>query len=144
MLLPMQFFKILAQRWNWLIKNGCDVLEIWLHIRITLIPKPVDDTGARRPSGIASAFWRISGSCMLNNVEPWVGSWIHADVYGAVKGVDANELHERVNEKLQDALEHRLRLCGGKIDLSKFFDRVNVELAMRLLMRFGLDPAVAK
>ena len=140
-LLPWQWFDRLALFWNQLVKQKGKLPSQFLDIRTVLIPKPDDDSGAKRPIGIAVAVWRCCCTAMVRNVTPWAMEWMHPSIYCAT-GVTADDLHDRFAAALQHAVDSGAPLCGGKIDLSKCFDRVFHLLATRTLRLLGLPEEV--
>ena len=70
-LLPEQWFDLLAHMWNVMIRDGCDLPAAFLHVKCVLIPKPDDPSGGLRPIGIASAVWRACNAVMVKRVSDW-------------------------------------------------------------------------
>ena len=115
--------------------------ETWVNVRTRLIPKPI---GGSRPISITAVCWRLTVGCFLEQYVRWVIEWVHSSLVGAILGFDFNDnviLH-RFEQDLDDAVDD-LTLAGASVDLSKFFDHVDLEVCLRALEYLGLCKKLA-
>ena len=123
---------------NHIIACGAPIPDTWRDVKTVLLPKP-DSPTEWRPISIASIFRRVSASALLNNISDWADTWLPDEIYGGVKGRDPDDL----NQILIDAVENAPFIIGGKIDLSKCFDRVPPTLCLKILVALGMPQALA-
>ena len=121
LLLPNQFFTCLAALWQ-----ACllvqQVPQDWLHIRCVLVPKP---EGGLRPISVACLAWRIGMTSILQQLQPWLDSWLPPFLLGGLKHRDAREAHELLHHDIFQALQTHRKFFGAKLNIRKCFDSVS-------------------
>ena len=133
--LPMGFFQELADLCNAIIGRGLELPDAWVQVRTVLLPKPGED-GAR-PISIAAAAWRLMGTALLGNMTGWIWSWAAKEICGGIPGREADDIHEEFQMDMERILDDH-DMIGGKIDLSKAFDRVSPRMCIRVLEELGM------
>ncbi|CAE8687780.1 unnamed protein product, partial [Polarella glacialis] len=128
-----EFFERLAEVWN-LVLDGAELPEPWLEVRCVLIPKA---EGGVRPISVAALAWRIGMASVLRMVQPWVEQWAPEELVGGLSKRSADELHERLQSAIADALARRATLAGAKLDVKKCFDSVKPDQACYIWRRLG-------
>lgn len=135
-LLPLGFFYAQNELWNTIVERGLSLPDAWTQINIVFIPKD-DDEGSMRPISIAALAWRTCMASVAHNARPWMELWAHPDLYGGIPGRTPEDLHERRLQAIQESEEANEAISGGKVDLSKCFDRVCITQAIAILRRLG-------
>jgi hypothetical protein len=79
----------------------------------------------------------------LAQIGYWVSSWAPEELYGGLKGRSAEELHERMQQAIDEALAGNTPLAGCKLDLRKCFDTVSAQQAIHVLRMLGLPEGLA-
>ena len=100
--LPEHFFEVLAGFWNKLVEMRAPLPNSWRHQRASLIPKP--GSADYRPLSVAVLAWRACSSATVKNLSPWVERWAHKCLYGGIPRRVADELHERLQSDLLQAV----------------------------------------
>ena len=121
LLLPNQFFTCLAALWQACLSVQ-QVPQDWLHIRCVLVPKP---EGGLRPISVACFAWRIGMTSILQQLQPWLDSWLPPFLLGGLKHRDAREAHELLHHDIFQALQTHRKFFGAKLDIRKCFDSVS-------------------
>jgi endonuclease/exonuclease/phosphatase family metal-dependent hydrolase len=96
LLLPNAFFDHLALLWTRCLQLG-RVPTPWLHIRCVLIPK---EDGSLWPISVTSIAWRVGMSAILQNLQPWIESWLPSYLLGGLKNRGIRETHEQLHAEI--------------------------------------------
>ena len=136
--LPLQFWEEFEKLIHAILKKGASLPQAWNMVRVTLIPKP---DGGTRPIGVASALWRLIGGVICNNLIPWTFKWLHPSMFGGIPNRGIDDIHHIISCIIAKATEEE-GIMGFKTDLSKCFDRIDVDAALCVLERMGLPKEV--
>eukprot|EP00438_Fugacium_kawagutii_P032007 Skav201741 [mRNA] locus=scaffold2498:357059:359761:+ [translate_table: standard] len=110
-----------------------------LHIRCVLVPKP---EGGLRPISVACLAWRIGMSSILQQLQPWLDSWLPPFLLGGLKHRDAREAHELLHHDIFQALQTHRKFFGAKLDIRKCFDSVSPLQAIHVWDHLQAPPEV--
>ena len=124
--LPQIWWDAVAELWTSVMKNG-DIPARWVEARVALIPKP---DGGTRPLGITSLMWRIGAKVYVSKLRPWVMSWANHQTLGGLAGRGVMDAHHRICHATKSYHDNAVYVSQ---DLSKFFDKVNIEQAALVL-----------
>jgi hypothetical protein len=140
MLLPEAFFDEFAYYVSCMITQGLPVPRAWQQVRVCLIPK--EGTSDLRPISVASVCWRVASGVILDSLDDWLQSWAPPALVGGIRGRSAADLHASFDLDIHRIVEG-VPFAGGKVDLSKAFDRGSPQLGMDVMTVLGLDHGVA-
>ena len=136
-LLPDSFFESLSQLWD-LILRTCRLPQAWLKIRCVLIPKQEGE--GFRPISVAAIGWRVGLTAIMNQLHPWLESWLPESVVGGLRNKGTADAHASLHDDVIQALNNRTPLRGAKLDVSKCFDSVLPAQAIMIFEHQGAPP----
>ena len=136
-LLPDSFFESLSLLWD-LILRACRLPEAWLKIRCVLIPKQEGE--GFRPISVAAIGWRVGLTAIMNQLHPWLESWLPESVVGGLRNKGTADAHASLHDDVVQALNSRTPLYGAKLDVSKCFDSVIPAQAIMIFEHQGAPP----
>lgn len=124
--------------------------ECWQEIRTTILngsynPQPVlrveipKDDGSSRPLGIPTVLDRVVQQAIMQVLEPWFDKEFSESSHGFRPERSAHDAIRSVKSYVQQG-----RRVAVDADLSKFFDRVDHDILMRLVSRKVEDARVLK
>jgi hypothetical protein len=62
---------------------------------------------------------------ILQQLQPWLDSWLPPFLLGGLKHRDAREAHELLHHDIFQALQTHRKFFGAKLDIRKCFDSVS-------------------
>ena len=134
----IQFFTCLASLWQACLLAQ-QVPQDWLHIRCVLVPKP---KGGLRPISVPCLAWRIGTTSILQQLQPWLDSWLPPFLLRGLKHRDAREAHELLHHDISQALQSHRKFFGAKLDIRKCFDSVSPLQAIHVWDHVQAPPEV--
>ena len=137
--LPFWWWERLADMLD-LIEQGATWPEPLLTGYLSFIDKGAGAAALdQRPLTILSLVYRLWASIRLEEINPWVRTWMHLKC-AAVEGKGPEDVWGSIASKLEAAKERKCPLAGIAVDLKKCFDLVPRHLAIRVLTEMGADP----
>ena len=97
--LPMEFWNGVASLWGLVFRTG-RIPSRWLESRVCLIPKP---SGDLRPLTVTSVLWRLGTRSLVQQLRPWLLTWLDHHTLGGVFGSGVLDAHLMLHADSEDA-----------------------------------------
>ena len=130
--LPDSWFDSLARLWQVVWESG-RVPSSWKRARVALLQK---SDGGWRPLSITPVVWRLGSQHVVRSLRAWCDAWASPHILGGLARRSVEQAHVRISEAMTSC-DARLFVAQ---DLSKCFDCVSVDLAVRALRHWGAPP----
>lgn len=127
--LPYRWFCKLSDLINAVIDRRLKLPEAWTNVNVVLIPRPIS---------IAAAIWRAAGTALVAQTARWIAYILPTEIAGGTPGRDADDILSEFDAALQAAIDGQGQLFGASIDLSKCFDREELEIALIAMQSLGM------
>ena len=79
---------------------------------------------------------------ILQQLQPWLDSWLPPFLLGGLKHRDAREAHELLHRDIFQALQTHRKFFGVKLDIRKCFDSVSPLQAIHVWDHLQAPPEV--
>ena len=113
------------------------------HGKISLLSKGEGaEPDKLRPITVMSVFYRLWAGTRLRDLLPWQESWADDCLHGYRPGRSAETVWWKLALKVERALLEEGHLAGISLDYSKCFDRVPMNIVLKLAQHMGMAPGI--
>ena len=139
--LPCVCFEPWAQLWNKIENEEWSLPDIFKIARLTMLPKPGAKTMQpidRRLINLLNIHYLLWSKVRFQHLVPWQSSVIPSNVCGGVKGRKTSDIAHHVAIRNEISLISKQPVIGVKLDRSKCFDRILVNIINDIALRLGI------
>ena len=139
--LPVKCFHPWAKIWNQIENGVWEIPQIFQVARLTMLPKPGAKTHQpidRRLINLMNIHYLLWSKVRFQHLSKWQTEVFPVTVCGGVKGRQTSDIAHNIAVRTELALATNDPVVGVKIDRSKCFDRIAVNIIECIARRLGV------